>query len=80
MKNGTVKAAGDGSCAIRAYRSGSIMTLEDVTATVTSDKSSVTVGDFGSAVIKSGDYQGLYVGAKVKSHWKAVRSAPTWIP
>ena len=40
------------------------MTLEDVTATVTSDKSSVTVGDFGSAVIKSGDYQGLYVGAK----------------
>ena len=64
VKNGTVKAAGDGSCAIRAYRSGSIMTLEDVTATVTSDKSSVTVGDFGSAVIKSGDYQGLYVGAK----------------
>ena len=38
------------------------MTLEDVTATVTSGKSSVTVGDFGSAVIKSGDYQGLYVG------------------
>ena len=64
VKNGTVKAAGDGSCAIRAYRSGSIMTLEDVTATVTSDKSSVTVGDFGSAVIKSGDYQGLYVGVK----------------
>ena len=26
VKNGTVKAAGDGSCAIRAYRSGSIMT------------------------------------------------------
>ena len=64
VKNGTVKAAGDGSCAIQAYRSGAIMTLEDVTATVTSDKSSVTVGDFGSAVIKSGDYQGLYVGAK----------------
>ena len=64
VKNGTVKAAGDGSCAIRAYRSGANMTLEDVTATVTSDKSSVTVGDFGSAVIKSGDYQGLYVGAK----------------
>ena len=64
VKNGTVKAAGDGSCAIRADRSGAIMTLEDVTATVTSDKSSVTVGDFGSAVIKSGDYQGLYVGAK----------------
>ena len=64
VKNGTVKAAGDGSCAIRAYRSGSIMTLEDVTATVMSDKSSVTVGDFGSAVIKSGDYQGLYVGVK----------------
>ena len=62
VKNGTVKAAGDGSCAIQAYRSGAIMTLEDVTATVTSDKSSVTVGDFGSAVIKSGDYQGLYVG------------------
>ena len=64
VKNGTVKAAGDGSCAIRAYRTGASMTLEDVTATVTSDKSSVTVGDFGSAVIKSGDYQGLYVGAK----------------
>ena len=64
VKNGTVKAAGDGSCAIQAYRSDAIMTLEDVTATVTSDKSSVTVGDFGSAVIKSGDYQGLYVGAK----------------
>lgn len=64
VKNGTVKAAGIGSCAIRAYRSGASMTLEDVTATVTSDKSSVTVGDFGSAVIKSGDYQGLYVGAK----------------
>ena len=64
VKNGTVKAAGSGSCAIRAYRSGANMTLEDVTATVTSGKSSVTVGDFGSAVIKSGDYQGLYVGAK----------------
>ena len=64
VKNGTVKATGIGSCAIRAYRSGANMTLEDVTATVTSDKSSVTVGDFGSAVIKSGDYQGLYVGAK----------------
>ena len=64
VKNGTVKAAGDGSCAIQAYRSGASMTLEDVTATVTSNKSSVTVGDFGSAVIKSGDYQGLYVGAK----------------
>ena len=62
VKNGTVKAAGSGSCAIQAYRSGAIMTLEDVTATVTSGKSSVTVGDFGSAVIKSGDYQGLYVG------------------
>ena len=62
VKNGTVKAAGDGSCAIQAYRSGAIMTLEDVTATVTSGKSSVTVGDFGSTVIKSGDYQGLYVG------------------
>lgn len=64
VKNGTVKAAGDGSCAIQADRSDAIMTLEDVTATVKSDKSSVTVGDFGSAVIKSGDYQGLYVGAK----------------
>lgn len=64
VKNGTVKATGSGSCAIRAYGSGASMTLEDVTATVTSDKSSVTVGDFGSAVIKSGDYQGLYVGAK----------------
>ena len=64
VKNGTVKAAGYGSCAIQAYRSGAIMTLEDVTATVTSGKSSVTVGDFGSAVIKSGDYQGLYVGVK----------------
>ena len=64
VKNGKVKATGIGSCAIRAYRSGASMTLEDVTATVTSDKSSVTVGDFGSAVIKSGDYQGLYVGAK----------------
>ena len=64
VKNGTVKAAGDGSCAIQAYRSGASMTLEDVTATVTSNKSSVTVGDFGSAVIKSGDYQGLYVGIK----------------
>lgn len=56
VKNGKVKATGIGSCAIRAYRSGASMTLEDVTATVTSDKSSVTVGDFGSAVIKSGDY------------------------
>ena len=64
VKNGTVKAAKMGSCAIRAYGSGASMTLENVTATVTSDKSSVTVGDFGSAVIKSGDYQGLYVGAK----------------
>lgn len=64
VKNGTVKAAGDGSCAIQAYRSGASMTLEAVTATVTSDKSSVMVGDFGSAVIKSGDYQGLYVGIK----------------
>lgn len=64
VKNGTVKAAGDASCAIRAYGSGASMTLEDVTATVTSDESSVMVGDFGSAVIKSGDYQGLYVGAK----------------
>lgn len=64
VKNGKVKATGIGRCAIRAYRSGASMTLEDVTATVTSDKSSVTVGDFGSAVIKSGDYQGLYVGAK----------------
>lgn len=64
VKNGTVKAAGSGSCAIRADRSGASMTLEDVTATVTSDKSSVMVGDFGSAVIKSGDYQGLYVGSK----------------
>ena len=64
VKNGTVKAAEMGSCAIRAYGSGASMTLEDVTATVTSDESSVTVGDFGSAVIKSGDYQGLYVGAK----------------
>ena len=64
VKNGTVKAAGSGSCAIQAYRTGAIMTLEDVTATVTSGKSSVMVGDFGSAVIKSGDYQGLYVGAK----------------
>ena len=64
VKNGTVKAAGDASCAIRAYGSGASMTLENVTATVTSDKSSVTVGDFGSAVIKSGDYQGLYVGIK----------------
>ena len=64
VKNGTVNATGIGSCAIRAYRSGASMTLEDVTATVTSDKSSVMVGDFGSAVIKSGDYQGLYVGAK----------------
>ncbi len=63
VKNGTVKAAGSGSCAIQAYRTGAIMTLEDVTATVTSGKSSVMVGDFGSAVIKSGDYQGLYVGA-----------------
>ena len=62
VKNGTVKAAGDDSCAIRAYGSGASMTLENVTATVTSGKSSVTVGDFGSAVIKSGDYQGLYVG------------------
>lgn len=64
VKNGTVKAAEMGSCAIHAYGSGASMTLENVTATVTSDKSSVTVGDFGSAVIKSGDYQGLYVGAK----------------
>ena len=64
VKNGTVKATGIGSCAIRADRSGASMTLEDVTATVTSDKSSVMVGDFGSAVIKSGDYQGLYVGSK----------------
>lgn len=64
VKNGTVKATDIGSCAIRAYGSGASMTLENVTATVTSDKSSVTVGDFGSAVIKSGDYQGLYVGAK----------------
>lgn len=64
VKNGTVKAAEMGSCAIRAYGSGASMTLENVTATVTSGKSSVTVGDFGSAVIKSGDYQGLYVGAK----------------
>lgn len=64
VKNGTVNATGIGNCAIRAYRSGASMTLEDVTATVTSDKSSVMVGDFGSAVIKSGDYQGLYVGAK----------------
>ena len=64
VKNGTVKATGSGSCAIRAYRSGASMTLEAVTATVTSDKSSVMVGDFGSAVIKSGDYQGLYVGVK----------------
>ena len=64
VKNGTVNATGIGSCAIRAYRSGASMTLEAVTATVTSDKSSVMVGDFGSAVIKSGDYQGLYVGAK----------------
>ena len=64
VKNGTVNATGIGNCAIHAYRSGASMTLEDVTATVTSDKSSVMVGDFGSAVIKSGDYQGLYVGAK----------------
>ena len=64
VKNGTVKAAEMGSCAIHAYGSGASMTLENVTATVTSDKGSVTVGDFGSAVIKSGDYQGLYVGAK----------------
>ena len=64
VKNGKVKATGSGNCAIHAYRSGARMTLEDVTATVTSDKSSVMVGDFGSAVIKSGDYQGLYVGAK----------------
>ena len=64
VKNGTVKATGIGSCAIRAYRSGASMTLEAVTATVTSNKNSVMVGDFGSAVIKSGDYQGLYVGAK----------------
>ena len=64
VKNGTVKATGSGNCAIRAYGSGASMTLEDVTATVTSDKSSVMVGDFGSAVIKSGDYQGLYVGIK----------------
>ena len=64
VKNGTVNATGIGSCAIRAYRSGASMTLEAVTATVTSGKSSVMVGDFGSAVIKSGDYQGLYVGAK----------------
>ena len=64
VKNGTVNATGIGSCAIRAYRSGASMTLEDVTATVTSDESSVMVGDFGSTVIKSGDYQGLYVGAK----------------
>lgn len=64
VKNGTVKAAGDASCAIRAYGSGASMTLEDVTATVTSDESSVMVGNFGSAVIKSGDYQGLYIGAK----------------
>ena len=62
VKNGTVKATGSSSCAIQAYGSGARMTLEDVTATVTSGKSSVTVGDFGSAVIKSGDYQGLYVG------------------
>ena len=62
VKNGTVNATGIGNCAIRAYRSGARMTLEAVTATVTSDKSSVMVGDFGSAVIKSGDYQGLYVG------------------
>ena len=64
VKNGTVNAAGIGNCAIRAYRTGASMTLEDVTATVTSDESSVMVGDFGSTVIKSGDYQGLYVGAK----------------
>ncbi|MEE1368439.1 MAG: hypothetical protein U0K16_07205, partial [Evtepia sp.] len=64
VKNGTVNATGIGSCAIRAYRSGASMTLEAVTATVTSDESSVMVGDFGSAVIKSGDYQGLYVGIK----------------
>ena len=64
VKNGTVNATGIGSCAICAYRSGASMTLEAVTATVTSDKSSVMVGDFGSAVIKSGDYQGLYVGIK----------------
>lgn len=64
VKNGKVKAAEMGSCAIRAYGSGASMTLEDVTATVKSDNSSVTVGDFGSAVIKSGDYQGLYVGIK----------------
>ena len=64
VKNGKVKAAEMASCAIRAYGSGASMTLEDVTATVTSDESSVTVGDFGSAVIKSGDYQGLYVGIK----------------
>ena len=64
VKNGTVKATGIGSCAIRAYGSGASMTLEDVTATVTSDESSVMVGNFGSTVIKSGDYQGLYVGAK----------------
>ena len=62
VKNGTVNATGIGNCAIHAYRSGASMTLEAVTATVTSDKSSVMVGDFGSAVIKSGDYQGLYVG------------------
>lgn len=64
VKNGTVNATGIGNCAIRAYGSGASMTLEDVTATVTSDESSVMVGDFGSTVIKSGDYQGLYVGAK----------------
>ena len=64
VKNGKVKAAEMGSCAIRAYGSGASMTLEDVTATVTSDESSVMVGDFGSAVIKSGNYQGLHVGAK----------------
>ncbi len=44
------------------------------------DKSSVTVGDSGGwIVIKSGDYQGLYVGAKGNS-WKAVISGGTWIP
>ena len=64
VKNGTVKATGSSSCAIRAYGSGASMTLEDVTATVTSDASSVMVGNFGSTVIKSGDYQGLYVGAE----------------
>ncbi len=67
VKNGTVDAIGYGTNAILADNYKNVhMTLENVTAKVNNEvcyNGAVFVGDGSTVVIKSGDYQGLFLTA-----------------